>query len=472
MVFAALLLSALVHAPTPAPSPRLPFRPNIETYTMGTYGTLPQQALRVGKAWFLEYNHGEFGGALWVFNADGSVGTRLLATPTYDLVRYGDEVLAATGSAAPFFFKPLRIHRFAYRSGTWREIGHVDFPYNIVELKVIDGKLYGDAVMQPGQLTHVQISLCGTVRPLGSPFAPAKPSPHVVMAPASVAATSADGTWMFAQYGPHLLHFSNGQWHEMPVPVQPSTFLALQDRPVAWSLNGQDSNWFATATRRGGTSMSVDLHVHAPIEEAPMIAAGPSGDAWFTIPDAPYLGHINAQGALSRVQLSSPAAFVQSGNGAAWFTESDHTHYGFVDANANAHEFSWRKGFPITGILPALHGAWLEETFPGERRFYRHIKADGSPDQNVYLPDVGSGIIAPDGTLYARSTKWPTILQMSEDGALSSYRLPCAGGFLRLLNAPDNGVWFKSPDPGCSGIIENGEIHVRNFPLVRTVYYQ
>ncbi|MDQ2681172.1 MAG: hypothetical protein M3Y21_09165 [Candidatus Eremiobacteraeota bacterium] len=123
----------------------LPFPPSVDTATLGAYGTQPAETLRVRNGWLAAYDHGEFGGALWQFSSDGSSGHRLLQVPTDGLIQYHDEVLAETGSAAPFFFKPLRIHRFAFREGNWQEIGHVDFPYDIVQLKILGGELYGIA---------------------------------------------------------------------------------------------------------------------------------------------------------------------------------------------------------------------------------------------------------------------------------------------------------------------------------------
>lgn len=589
MLLAALALSAaLVRIPAPPASdlnaarfgsrtwpaqrtPSIPFRPDVETFTMGSYGTMPSQALHIGNAWFLAYFHGEFGGALWQFNADGSVGKQLLAAPTYDLVRFGDEVLAATGFEGLLFRKPLRIHRFAKRDGAWREIRHAGFPYNLADLTAIDGRLYAMAVMHQGRQTLAEVSLSGTIRPLwetsadldvtniaaapgggftigargyvvqllrsgntfaaqwyaprdcvrythpGNPFdarcigAPGSESyVRTVMQPATgIAAVSQDGTWMFAQRGPHLLHFAGGRWNEVALPEKQFSIwtvgefggapvLGTSERffkrsdgtwkqigpalqcssparigaNVAWCAGSSDGNWRVSAIRPDGSSFSADLGLHLPPAQMPMLAAGPSGDAWFSIPNAASLGRVNAQGIVSRIALSAPAAIVQAGRDKVWFTESDARHYGFVDAQAKVHEFSRLEGFPVRGILPATHGAWLEETFAGGRPFFRHVRAGGTLDNGVYLPDASGGVVTSDGALYALGTKWPAILRLTEDGALSRYRLPCADGFTRLSPAPNDGVWFVSNDPGCSGIIEKGEIHVRNLPLVQVTEYK
>ncbi|MDQ2866600.1 MAG: hypothetical protein M3R51_10270 [Candidatus Eremiobacteraeota bacterium] len=154
----------VVSQSTPAPV-SLPFSPLIDTATMGTYGTQPSETLHVDKSWLTAYYHGEFGGSLWAFNEDGSVGRRLLNTPAYGLTRYGDEVLVETGSSAPFFFKPLRIHRFVSANGRWEEVGHVDFKNDIVDLTLVGRTLYGLAVYDT-EPALVAIDFSGNMRAL------------------------------------------------------------------------------------------------------------------------------------------------------------------------------------------------------------------------------------------------------------------------------------------------------------------
>ncbi len=95
-----------------SPTPVIPFSPQIDTAELGYYGTQPSEALRVPGGWFLAYDHGEFGGGLWQFNTSGTIGRRLLWTPTYGLLRYGNDVLAKTLDN-PMLFRTLTIHRFS-----------------------------------------------------------------------------------------------------------------------------------------------------------------------------------------------------------------------------------------------------------------------------------------------------------------------------------------------------------------------
>ncbi|HET9394409.1 MAG TPA: hypothetical protein VFO29_12910, partial [Candidatus Rubrimentiphilum sp.] len=148
----------------PTPS-ALPFAPQIDTATMGYYGTQPTSSLHFKDVWFLSYYHGEFGGALWQFSADGSVGRMLLGGPTDDLLPFGNEVLAATGSASPWFLKPLRIHRFALSGGLWQEVGHTDFDHNITTLTNLGGQLYGIVGMDFAA-TLSKLDLSGNLYPL------------------------------------------------------------------------------------------------------------------------------------------------------------------------------------------------------------------------------------------------------------------------------------------------------------------
>jgi len=148
----------------PQKKPALRFLPAIDTETMGSNGQVPAQMVHVSGGWLFAYNHGEFGGALWQFNENGAVGRMLLPNPTYDLTPYKGMVLAATGAASPFFFKPLRIHEFARRADIWTEIAHVDFPYNIFALRNFKSQLYG--IEQPAyqQIALVNIDFSGNIR--------------------------------------------------------------------------------------------------------------------------------------------------------------------------------------------------------------------------------------------------------------------------------------------------------------------
>lgn len=74
------------------------------------------------------------------------MGHRLLGVPTYGLLHYGDQVLAESGARSPFFSPPWRIHGFALRNGSWQEVGHTDFPVNVVRLTNLRRKFYGVAV--------------------------------------------------------------------------------------------------------------------------------------------------------------------------------------------------------------------------------------------------------------------------------------------------------------------------------------
>jgi hypothetical protein len=150
--------------PTAAP---LPFRPSINSASMGSYSSEPTELLRVSNGWFLAYNHGEFGGSLWFFSSDGSVGRLLLKAPTYDLTRYGREIIAETGLASPFFFAPARLHRFALQGDKWVEVSHTDFADLLTPIWVRAQHLYAMESTYSTQ-TLVKIDLAGSLRKIST----------------------------------------------------------------------------------------------------------------------------------------------------------------------------------------------------------------------------------------------------------------------------------------------------------------
>lgn len=546
---------------------RVPFRPDVMTGSLGYYGTQPSEVLHAGKAWFLAFYHGEFGGALWQFNADGSVAHQLLGAPAYDLTTYGGDVLAATGSAAPFFLKPLRIYRYALRNGDWQETAHADFPFNIVDLTNLNETLYGIAAIGNDTETVTRIRLDGTFTPLWAGprelvvstiaaggngdialgargyvielrkrrktyepqwYAPrdcvrytanadqtqaldsrciaargVKSYARTSKVPVSDAEATPDGLWILAQRRQHLLHFARGKWNDVPIPEGGTYFWGVDDpggtpllvsqnslwqrRGTQWAQLGpsvecssrfsiragmawcgvqQKSDSTLTGIRFDGRSITAIVHGAA---QPQLILAGNDGDAWFTSAQ-PVLGHVLPDGSVDDLKVSAPVAALSAGSGAVWFTETDLRHYGFVDEHGRLHDFASRAEFLVLGVIGARSGAWLEVSFAG-RTTLRRLTDNGN-DEGVYLPSIRSALEMPDGTVYANSSAWPAILRLTPEQRLARFRLPCDESYLRMIPAPDNGVWFVSRDPGCSELIQGGTITVRDLPAIENTVYK
>jgi hypothetical protein len=79
--------------------------------------------------------------------------------------------------------------------------------------------------------------------------------------------------------------------------------------------------------------------------------------------------------------------------------------------------------------------------------------------------------VSGDGALWAQINNWPTITRVTESGATTRFELPCDDQRLQLLAGPNNGIWFISKEPGCSGYIDARSVHVRELPMVETVRY-
>lgn len=549
--------------------PVVPFQPVVETATMGNYGSQPSQALHVGETWFLAYYHGEFGGALWQFNADGSVGRRLLTAPTDDLIRYGDEVLAATGSAAPFFFKPLRIYRFALENGTWAKVGHVDFPNNLFGLTDIGGHLFAFEQNDRNQVQLVRIDLSGNVAPLwdalhdlspvsiamarngdmaigargyviwlrhrGNGFvadwyaphdcarytasangiaarcigaAGSKPYVHTVAESPSNIIASRDGMWMLTSPVGGLLHFANGRWGPTMLP-EPNTYYWGVDvvggtpflgaagelwalraghwaqvgprvecsshfsikANTAWCLLSQPKNSRVVGIRLDGRTVTAVVSGAQP----QFVAAGMAGDAWFTMPTLSSIGHVAADGAVSDIPLRSPAAWISDTGDDIWFSETDKRHFGFIDSQSRVHELSRNVAYGVANVVNVYgggDGAWLLESIPNVGESLTFLHDDVSEQALRVVQHVKAFVVTRRGTLFALSDRWPTVMRLSRSGELSRYRLPCPDPYLRLLPAPNDGLWVWSKDPRCSALIANGAIRTQGLPSVETVEYK
>ncbi len=556
----------------PPSKPQLPFSPAIDTATMGSYGSAPSEMLHVPDGWFLAYYHGEFGGALWHFSENGSVGRMLFGAPTNDLTRYRGMVLAATGSAAPFFFKPLRIHEFALRDRAWTEVAHVDFSDNIFTLRTFQSRLFGIEQTGYQKIALVNIDLSGNVKQLwtsqgefdisdlamsrsgdfaiafpgyvlrlrktGDAYLPVWYAPrdcvaraiapddpqglnaHCVGAPgtrsyayahfvpASRVSVSSDGNWMLPCCAQQLLHYSGGVWQSVTLPPDtdpylghienlgdevfiPAKFLWLRrggewsqlgpadgvcnpppavTPSIAWCVMRTSESARITGYRiNGGKAIVIDATTAKP----ELMYPGLNNDAWLTEDRRPFIAHATEAGTLQEIPLASPVQSLSSGEREIWFTETDLSRYGYIDRAGTVHEMTWAgdPGGSVLSITASRSGAWLRQSFSNARVVLRHITETGA-GESLYLTNVGTSIVAPDGAVWAQSANWPTIMRLAEDGSTSRYLLPCSGQRLQLLHAPNNGVWFLSQEPHCSGLIDVNAIHVRDLPLVKQTDYQ
>jgi hypothetical protein len=555
----------------PRPDPTVPFHPDIDTATMGEYGTQPSQVVQMRNAWFLSYYHGEFGGGLWVFSHDGTVGRRLLGTAVAGIQQYEGDVIATTGSNAPFFFAPLRIHRFALKDGSWREVAHTDFPHNIRALNHVDRHLYGMVDTAPANDWTVfsEIDLAGHVTPIwqasphviasnlaisktgdiaigtvgyvivlhrqGNTFQPTWYAPHdciqyrvaaddkqgldahcvaeprikpymsIHSEPISLYWASNDGNWILTRGRPQqLLHIQSDTKHEnVPLPPDPDIyFLRVASRGDDAVVVGVKSVWL----RRNGTWSRItdrepvcsnlltlspemlwctaqdDLRnvlvginfdgsraTATPRADPQLIAAGMAGDVWFSEKDA-FIGHASLHES-TEFAVTSPLSSISRGRTAVWFTESDGSHYGYIDAAGKVHELALSEPSGDIGITGANGGAWLTEKFERARTIVRHVDENGTIANVVYAIDVRRSRVSADGALWAQNNNWPTIARVTEAGTTTRFELPCHDQRLQLLAGPNNAIWFLSKEPGCSGYIDARSVHVRELPLVETVRY-
>jgi len=214
-------------------------------------------------------------------------------------------------------------------------------------------------------------------------------------------------------------------------------------------------------------------YIEATTAKPQFIHPGLSNDAWLTEDGRPFIAHATQSETLQEIPLKSPVQSLSTGEREVWFTETDLSHYGFIDRAGTVHEMAWTgdPGGQVLSVNAARSGAWLRQSFSNSRVILRHIGETGVGD-HLYVTNVGASIVAPDGAVWAQSANWPTIIRLSEDGAMTRYLLPCSDQQLRLLHAPNNGIWLLSQEPHCSGLIDRNAIHVRDLPLIEQTDYQ
>lgn len=545
---------------TPRPA-QLPFSPDIDTSEIEYFGTQPNQFLRVRGGWLLSYYHGEFGGGLWQFNGDGSVGRRLLSTPAFGLIRYGNDVLVETPDNT-WTFRHVRIHRFTFQNGQWEEIAHTDFSRAVGTLYLIRGQLYTIVTVlnQSTMIAAVDLSgnfqvkwrTSGDVRVaylaqasngdfalsakgyilrlhrvgndyVATWFAPRDCVRYTNTTELGIEArcaglpgvqsfarhrhfgivsqASRDGNWLLL--GGRLLQFIGNTWSEVSTPSEfKSYFLTVQNMGAGAIVRTGDGLWrYSTGSwrqiaRRCDTLFSVSqtkawcvnltlkhldivgtkfdgrqVTAHDVHGDLYSLWAGLFDDAWFSEKNGSFLGHVSSTGLITEVPTASPVHVISGTSNAVWFDEADGQHYGFIDSRSALHEIDAKLQYgKIESIIAARAGAWLVESF-GSKRVIHHVNPTGQEDSFIWVSDVRSVLTAADGSAWITSDIFPTVLHLSEGGELSSYKLPCDDKHMRLVPAPNDGVWFNGYDPGCSGSIDSHGIRVGTQPQVEYTDY-
>jgi len=234
-------------------------------------------------------------------------------------------------------------------------------------------------------------------------------------------------------------------------------------------MGTNERTWITGYRINGGKPITIEAATVKP----QFIYPGLANDAWLTEEGRPFIAHATESGALQEIPLKSAVQSISTGEREVWFTETDLSHYGFIDSAGTVHEMAWTgdPGGSVLSIQATRAGAWLRQSFSKSRMVLRHVGETGAGD-HLYVTNVGTSIVAPDGAVWAQSTNWPAVIRLSENGTMTRYLLPCIQQWLRLLHAPNNGVWFLSQEPHCSGVIDINAIRVRDLPLAEQTDYQ
>ncbi|MDQ2866599.1 MAG: hypothetical protein M3R51_10265 [Candidatus Eremiobacteraeota bacterium] len=287
------------------------------------------------------------------------------------------------------------------------------------------------------------------------------------------ALSKSEGLLQIETFGPETVLLGNdaiwrrhgAQWDRI-VNVQGTCghVLAISSTSVWCVANGPGSMMISRASFGGSLT---------PIETSHSTQGGVSegfaDDAWLGENDA-FIVHVTASGITEKIPVSSPINGLSRGPQAMWFGERDGSHYGFIDRENNVHEFAATQR--LTSVRAGRDGAWLTQPFRDSWQAVRHADVNGTEAIGSYVAGMRESLVAADGSLWAQSDDWPTLIHLTEAGRATRYRFPCPGGPLNLLQAPSIGMWFLSADRHCSGIADETGIYVRELPLVRDTEYK
>jgi len=316
---------------------------------------------------------------------------------------------------------------------------------------------------------------------------------------------SRNGNWIVSQYSlPQLLHFTGAAWLPAALPALSSgefpnqideigSQLILRTTKHSWlRRNGQwrsvrnDSGcpqWMAlTLFGEWGLECADTPRVlrigfdgkeyssRAPHGDPEIIAAGLFDDAWFSEKGASFIGHVDAGQPLREIQTSSPITSISRGGDKVWFTESDKSHYGYIDASNSMHELKEPSQYvDVLGISGTPDGTWIRDSLAGRMILYY---IDGVSRTTNYVADIRYETVSPDGSVWALSSNWLTVVHATENGEMTRYRLPCLDAHALFFPAPNNGIWVQSYEPHCNALIDATGIHVRDLPLIERIDYQ
>ncbi|MGH9280237.1 MAG: virginiamycin B lyase family protein [Acidimicrobiales bacterium] len=167
------------------------------------------------------------------------------------------------------------------------------------------------------------------------------------------------------------------------------------------------------------------------------VAAGENGSVWFTDPGSSSIGHLEANGRLTRFALAPanrPGAIVRAQNGDLWFTDPGSLFIGPPGSSSG----------PPTAAIGRITPAGVISSFPLPTQ---------TPNPRFGASEMGSyphGITAgPDGAMWFTESAADQIGRITPDGTITEFALPSRSSMhanpTGIVTGPDGAIWFTQP---------------------------
>jgi virginiamycin B lyase len=261
--------------------------------------------------------------------------------------------------------------------------------------------------------------------------------------------------------------------------------MVMRDRAAAWSRRSSDvragaailiaaivvvailAALDASPGRAGFDELRLD-----PGESPVAIAAGPSGELWFTVESAPFIARLHA-GRVQRLPKGAesvePLGLAVDANGDAWFTEAARRRIVRISPAGGVASFDLATPVARLARLAVAPGGavWFAEpTLVSVTRLHqgvmtRHVLAagDGAADATPF------GVAAaPDGTVWTTLPSANRIVRVTPDGQAAAFDVPTpASGLGDVAVAADGTVYFLEMAANKVGRLADGRFS--EFPI-------
>jgi virginiamycin B lyase len=212
------------------------------------------------------------------------------------------------------------------------------------------------------------------------------------------------------------------------------------------------------------------------------LTIGSDGAIWFTEHDAGQIGRLRADSQLSEFPLSAtystPYDIVSGSDGALWFSDPVNNQIDRASTDGQISEFDVQND--PAGLTEGPDGAvWF--AYNGSQPGIGRLGTDGTLRSDFIWPDtawITDVAFGSDGNLWMTEGQGETCAGCYRDkigrldgidGTYSSWILPTQPAYpFRIVNGPDNALWFTEPTANKIGRITTAG-QITEYPLPGTL---